>query len=262
MTYFSLFSFLIRIPAIAILCIMVLLFTAGYIQPIGCDIGVYSGLTLSTLLPVKPQKLTQKERANFVLSDDLRGILIGLILGDLHICKPKLDKNPRLMFIQGLIHKDYIDHLYDLFKSYCLTAPRTVNPSPDKRTGKVYSVVVFNSFSLPCFHEFLNLFYPEGKKIIPLNIGDLLTPSSLAYWLADDGTFSKLYSCVILCTNSYTLEEVNLLVKILNDKWDLKCTINKDGKGFRIRIPSKSLPVLQELLKDKMPSMMLHKIGL
>jgi hypothetical protein len=143
-----------------------------------------------------------------------------------------------------------------------MAVPKISNMLPDKRTGKIYTRVQFHTRALPCFVELYNLFYPEGKKIIPLNIGDLLTPSGLGYWIADDGKFNKLYRCVILCTNSYTLEEVNLLVKTLNEKWDLKCTINRDGNGFVVRIPSQSLPVLQELLKDQMPSMMLHKIGL
>jgi hypothetical protein len=34
--------------------------------------------------------------------------------------------------------------------------------------------------SLPCLNELNQLFYPEGKKVVPLNIGDLLTPAGLA----------------------------------------------------------------------------------
>jgi hypothetical protein len=33
----------------------------------------------------------------------------------------------------------------------------------------------------PIFNEFYDLFYKDGKKIIPKNIGELLTPISLAY---------------------------------------------------------------------------------
>jgi hypothetical protein len=51
-------------------------------------------------------------------------------------------------------------------------------------------------------------------------------------------------------------------MSVLTNKFNLKCTIHKQGKGYRIRISSKSLPVIQSLLKDIMPSMMLYKIGL
>jgi len=36
--------------------------------------------------------------------------------------------------------------------------------------------------------------------------------------------------------------------------------LGKERDAFKIRISAKSLPVLQGLLKDIMPSMMLHKI--
>ena len=31
--------------------------------------------------------------------------------------------------------------------------------------------------------------YSEGKKIVPLNIGELLTALGLCYWICDDGSF-------------------------------------------------------------------------
>jgi hypothetical protein len=57
-------------------------------------------------------------------------------------------------------------------------------------------------------------------------------------------------------------KEVNLLAQVLTDKFGLKSTINTNNGGSTIRISAKSIPVLQSLLKDIMPSMMLHKIGL
>jgi hypothetical protein len=91
----------------------------------------------------------------------------------------------------------------------------------------------------------------------------LVNPLSLAYWLCDDGSFSKSTHIVILCTESFTLEEVTLLANTLNTKWDLKCYINKTNNGgSRIIIPRKSLPVLQALLAPVVPSMMFYQIGL
>ena len=121
-----------------------------------------------------------------------------------------------------------------------------------KATGKVHARVTFQTYSLPCFKELHELFYSLGKKIVPANIGDLLTPLGLAYWICDDGSFHKSRQSVTLCTNSFTLEEVTLLAKTLNDKWDLKCAVHKSRDGFVIYISSKSLSILQNLLKDTM----------
>ena len=99
--------------------------------------------------------------------------------------------NPRLVFEQGLVHVDYLFHLYELFKDFCLSAPKMPNRVPHKQTGKVHTSVQFSTMSLPCFNEFYNLFYHEGKKVIPLNIYDLLTPLGLAFLICDDGGMNK-----------------------------------------------------------------------
>jgi hypothetical protein len=59
--------------------------------------------------------MTKAERSLFSLSADLKAILVGLILGDLNVRKQGRSINAMLCFEQGLVHKDYIFHLYDLF---------------------------------------------------------------------------------------------------------------------------------------------------
>jgi hypothetical protein len=261
---------LLSLLIITILYAAALIFNVVYIQSIGSGIGTTSevafcaGLIVSTQNPkVKLNRLTKAERLEFSLTGELKSILIGLILGDLFISKPYV--NPWLHFKQSIIHKEYLLHLYELFKNYCPSAPKLKIEAADKRNGKVYSSMYFQTYSLPCLMELHNLFYLEGKKIIPSNIGDLLTPLGLAYLICDDGSWCKQGRKVILCTESFTLEDVNLLLNVLNDKFNLKCYINKKGtghNGYRIIIPSYSIPVLQNLLALHMPSMMKHKIGL
>lgn len=43
---------------------------------------------------------------------------------------------------------------------------------------------------------------------IPKNIDQLLTPISLAYWIMDDGYIHSRDKTISLCTDSYTLSEV------------------------------------------------------
>jgi hypothetical protein len=202
---------------------------------------------------MKKNYLTQKERSKFILSPQLEEILVGLILGDLCLSKrSEFTLSVRALFKQGTIHKDYLMHLYELFKAYGSQVPITTNLPIDKRTGKIYSAASFNTYSLPCFYKLYSLFYLEGKKIVPSNIGDLFTPLSLAYWLADDGTFHKTHQFVRICTHSFSYEEVQLLASVLSDKFNLKSSVNKDNGCFLIRISQKSLPDLQALLKDIM----------
>src|ERR1700753_627609 len=84
--FFQSYSGLIRIVVIVLLYTMVFCPESANLGLIS-GIENFNGLILSTLLPVKPKGLTKKEREEFVLSEDLKGILVGLLLGDLHINK-------------------------------------------------------------------------------------------------------------------------------------------------------------------------------
>jgi len=214
---------------------------------------------------MKTKYLTKAERSLFTLSSDLKSITVGLLLGDL--CAQKLTNltntgNTILRFEQGLVHKEYISHLYELFESYCSTAPKISNRLPDKRTGKIYTRVKFHTFSLPCFNELYDLFYPDGKKVIPSNIGDLLTPLGLAYLICDDGSFSKETKFVVLCTDSYLESDVDSLISVLSNKFELDCRKSRSGNSFRIVIKNNSLDKLRNLCSQHLHSSMHYKLGL
>jgi hypothetical protein len=222
--------------AIVLLHTAVIAFYAVYIQSIGSGMDFFSelftnffftnssigleeiSLLFLSLVSMKPEPLTKGARDKFILTPKLKEITVGLILGDLYARRPKPSVNTRLAFIQSIIHNDYLLHLYELFKDYCKKAPITAIPKAHKQTGKVYPNVRFESRSLPCFNYFYDIFYPSGKKCIPLNIGEILTPLSLAYWIADDGGWNKINKHVVLCTESFTSEEVELLINVLNSK--------------------------------------------
>jgi hypothetical protein len=183
---------LLRIAAIVLFYTVVISFIIIYIQSIGSGMEIFSELFISSSLPVVPGEdkvhdskpsrfLTKAEREAFSLSADLKAILVGLTLGDLYINKQRSGKNPCLMFKQGIVHEDYLLHLYELFKEFCLSGPKIQTLMPNKITGKVYSAIYFRTYALPCFVEFWNLFYQDGQKVIPANIANLLTPLGLAY---------------------------------------------------------------------------------
>lgn len=66
-----------------------------------------------------------------------------------------------------------------------------------------------------------------------------------------------------LCTNSYTLKEVVLLMNVLIHRYGLICTIHKSGPNrFIIFISKKSMERLRNIVKPYMVSSMFYKIHL
>jgi hypothetical protein len=104
-------------------------------------------------------------------------------LGDLFAEKRNENCNTRLQFKQSTINKEYIDHLYKLFEEFC-NSPPLIMSRFDRRPNKnkEYLAIKFQTASLACFNIYRELFYnSEGRKILPLNLGDLLTAKGLAY---------------------------------------------------------------------------------
>ena len=131
---------------------------------------------------------SKSDKENLTLSEIQKETLIGVLLGDAHLSRPKPTHNTKLVFDQSnSLHKEYLLHLYDVFKSLTNTEPYVTNRKPDTRTGKVYNSIRFSTLSLPYLNYYYELFYKDGRKIIPNNINELLTARGLAYLIMDDG---------------------------------------------------------------------------
>jgi LAGLIDADG DNA endonuclease family len=120
---------------------------------------------------------------NLELSTDLKEIIIGLMLGDLFAEKINPNSNTRLQFKQSIKNKVYIDYLYNIFKEYCNSEPKETYSVDKRPRKKEFNVSIkFWTQSLPCFNQFRELFYDQsGKKIIPLNLEEIIAARSLAY---------------------------------------------------------------------------------
>lgn len=189
------------------------------------------------------------KKANLVLPIELDEIIIGSMLGDLTAEKPSINSNTRLQFKQSLKNRLYIEHLYSLFQEFCGSKPLIMSKF-DNRPNKYkeYSSIKFQTLSIPCFNKYRELFYnQEGKKYIPNNLEELLTERGMAYWYMDDGY--KSVSGLYICTESYTMEDHQILINVLKNKFNLECNIHKTTNGNRIYILSSSKDKLLELVK-------------
>lgn len=242
-------------------------------------------------------KYKKEYKDKIEMSNFQKQALIGLILGDVHVSRSKPQHNTRLVFDQSKDkHSDYLNYLYNLFEPFVGTEPKSTNRKPDKRTGLTYDRtagaptfapraqgrpggpgLIFKTLALPCFNEYHELFYPNGVKIIPNNISDYLTEVSLArnpsgflhrglcpdaFWIMDDGG-KTTHGDLLLHTNSYTLEEVELLVSVLNNKFNLTSKkIQRKPNQWAILIYKKELDKVRTLTSAYIHSSMKYKLSL
>ena len=208
-------------------------------------------------------------------------VIIGLLLGDGSLEKRKSTHNARLRIDHSYPGQEaYVRHLYNIFKSLCGKEPTVIVRKPDKRNNKIYSNILFKTYNLPCLNEYHSLFYKDSGflhksgetrfiKGIPSCISELLTPLALAHWIMGDGYFTS-DKTVILCTESFTKEEVQLLIDVLNKKFNIIAGMQKrtrtnlglsENIGWRIRISNKSVGKLTSMVVPYFITELLYKLG-
>lgn len=206
-------------------------------------------------------------KESLVLTNDMRGIIVGLLLGDANMQTfTQHGKTWRLRITQGgNNHFEYIQHLRTLLDPWTDMNLGTNNETT--KDGKVYNKWYFNTLTFTQFAELGNAFYPMNSdnrrlKVIPPQIGDWMTDKSLAYWFMDDGSrkWGDKVTGVRFCSESFTKDEVDLLISILNTKFGIIGTANKDSKGWRINISTKSYDKFYDLVKPHVIPSMMYKL--
>jgi hypothetical protein len=181
---------------------------------------------------MKEIKRTWKElneyKESLNLTQEQREIIIGSSLGDLNI--RKIGKASRLVFDQK--NKDYLFHLYNIFESWVRTPPKE-RLQQRLPTSNLCSNWHFSTLSHKELHFYYTLFYPQGKKLLPQDIQEYLTPRSIAYWIMDDGCLVSKNKWKI-ATCGFTMDENILLVNALNNKFNISANITLQEKRYPI----------------------------
>jgi hypothetical protein len=108
--------------------------------------------------------------------------------------------------------------------------------------------------------ELYHLFYFNKVKRVPSDLS-LLTPLALAHLIMQDGsrgTSRGLY----ICTDSFSLTDVQRLSNYLTETYNIRCSIHKAGSNHRIYILAKSVQTVRDLVLAHMHYSMLYKLGI
>jgi hypothetical protein len=225
-------------------------------------VPVVWGSNLSSALG-QTKKLSNLLASMVSLTRYQKSVLIGLMLSDSHFNFPTSKHlNCCLRFSQSLSKFEYFWFVYLIFQNIIIRIPYKETRITETTT---YYTLSFYTRCLPCLTAFYSLFYQNRQKIISIELFDYLDAIALAHWICGDGQYKK--SGLALCTDSFTLSDVVLLINILIIKFNLECTIQWDNRANgakypRIYIRANSMAKLQALVSPYMVPSMLYKIHL
>jgi hypothetical protein len=107
------------------------------------------------------------------------------------------------------------------------------------------------------------MFYDsEGRKILPplVVLIDILTPVALAHIIMGDGKAQR--SGLVICTDSFSVEEVARIITVLYVRYDIDSTLQYSSIGNpRIYIRASSMPTLRNLVRPYMHPSFMYKLG-
>jgi len=167
-------------------------------------------------------------------SEEFKAQIIGKLLGDGSLTQQR-DRKPRFQFTH--MAKDYEWSLfcYHKLRTHLQLNPPRFRKTWDSRLKKGYCTAYYTQSKTSDLATFLrNAWYPNGIKQVPFDLlKEHITTETLAWWYMDDGhlkTMNGKIQKVILSTESYTQQENEMLIQLLNQRFNLKFKTDKQNR--------------------------------
>ncbi|CAK7920237.1 putative LAGLIDADG endonuclease (mitochondrion) [[Candida] anglica] len=162
------------------------------------------------------------------LNNEMKEIIYGSLLGDAFAEKRDGGKGTRISFYQESSHSDYLYYLHSLMANlgYCNTKLPKITTRLGKN-GNIKHMMRFHTWTYDQFNKMYAEWYVNKVKRMPYNMGEYLTPLALAMWIMNDG--AKVGKGLKLSTNSFTLEDIKLLMFMLDNKYNIKSSYQMAG---------------------------------
>lgn len=175
------------------------------------------------------------------MKEKVKNIVTGLILGDAYVT-PHVGKSKRsALDIKG--DDKRLPYLHWLHKELSSIGVSELKPKKNYHQHRF-----FTRWSEE-IGQFRDIFYPQGVKIVPAKIYELLkSPITLAVWYQDDGTLDcrdKYHYNAMFATYCFSFQGCVLLANALRRNFGLdvrvcKCRM-RDKLRFRLYITSSSM---------------------
>lgn len=199
------------------------------------------------------------------ITPEMEEIIIGTILGDAWVgYVHKGCTAPKYQIIHAMSQYEYTKHIFEKLapimtkKLHFYKQKKLLH---DKKRDKYYKsqdTVIALSRNVKSLIPYREAFYPEGKKVIPVEfIKDKFTAKSLAYWYMDDGSKDITSNSYIINTQCFTKENLQEFISFLKEKFNLEFSIKKDNSLY---LKHCSNEIFRNLIKDYLTSDMLYKL--
>jgi len=225
---------------------------------------IFLSLLLITSLYLNYQPKIKRLKSIYKIgphNKDIISIIFGSLLGNAYGEKKFLELGTRFNFYQEASHVKYLMFLHKFFSEfgYCNSKLPFITIRLGKK-GKIRKVASFTTWTYSSFNWIYDLWYDNNIKHVPICIEKFMTPLVLAIWIMNKG--SKIGNNIKLCTNSFSYNDCLLLIKALNNNFNIKASIQLAGKKdqYLIYIWKESMIDLRNIVSPYIISEMKYKL--
>jgi len=208
--------------------------------------------------------LTNKDPENLqeLFTEDHKQVLLGSVIGDASLRPSTI--NSSFEETHGVNQRKYLLWKNEYLNIFNGKVKNKLNKN--KKLNKIYPAVRLSTSSLPTITKYRKMFYPDGKKIINLDILNQLNELGLAVWYLDDGHVCLLENLVVISTDCFTYEEHKIMRRWFNGRFGVIPRISKRKGKYYLTFDREDSDKLFEIFKKvfgkyNIPDNMYYKLG-
>ncbi len=191
------------------------------------------------------------------VGSQLREIVIGTLLGDSFL--EQNGNHKRFVCGHSLKQEQYILWIYKVL-SDLIECKLYYRKWKDLRNDHTYTSVLLRSVTSPVWDEFYDMFYKDHRRIIPINLPDIISPQVLAVWIMDDGYRRNDCNAMRLNTQAYDQLQHQIIRQSLM-KLGINSKVHHQANQLVTYIPSSSMEVLRKQVRPYIVKSMEYKIA-
>lgn len=216
---------------------------------------------------IQSRKNYPEPNKGLTLSPKQEEFVYAKLLGDGCITKSAHHNHFHFEFCHEYKQRDYVKYGAELLSDWGTYSEKERERDPEIYKKSKWVECVFKSCNHPEFSRIKRHTHEYGRKIVNMEILDMLTDFGLAIWFMDDGHCEKGNSGY-LNTMSFTKEENELIVKWLWDKFQVRANIVAAGKSrngkntlYRVRLVKSTWDRFCNIVEPHMNPCLMYKLG-
>lgn len=201
--------------------------------------------------------ITSNKPNNYVYEGDEYQVLIGSLLGDGSLQKVHKNGGTVLKITHSEKQKEYICFKQSILSKNCSNVKSYQYYDSRRKIPEYtqYSIYTYSSIDL---NQYFYNWYKPNKQIYEKDLFKI-EPLGLAIWYMDDGYKCKPYGGCMLCTNSFTRVELELIQKMFKEKFNINVNLNCECDNL-VYVPSKEFPKFKALIEPYIIPSMKYKL--